>query len=942
MELFISNQELAALEPQLSGLLGKARLAMLVRMAWHQRQRNCALALALADEAELLLGLAEEREAQQWFARLLLLRAEVKMLFSDFDGALPLIAAAQAIFENTQDTLGRGDAAWLEAYVFNDRGQSQATEGCLLVASDAYRLLDDALRLQMVEARRLLYGVFRDPSTAGAALQRAFPEPQSYASPLFSFIAAAKGLVAILTNSPSAAIKYFLQAYEAALDSGQLRSALVSANNIADSFDQLGDQETALEWVERAMCLARSTGWPVSMGACKLVAAGIMRKLEKYDEARACLQGGLLQMEHLANTRNYSLALDGLGLLELDVGNIEAGLSWFEKLEAHEQSRISPDILGLAWRGQASALFKLGRLDEARSKAEATLQLAIERGNADVQIKALWVLAQIYTQADLPAPIGMTKPSASLHYLHQALDVATRIESYAISPELFTQIAAAYAVCGDYPAAYDYSLTAAAIYKKTHSIEVEKRALAMQIRHEVERAHAETAHHRQIAAALQETSATLEVLGQIGREITANLNAHAVFTALHRHVSQLLDVSSFVVFLLDDHEPVLHFVFGMESEQLIYGEKTPLAHPSSKAARCAREKQVQLVHLEPDHQDATLIPGTVATMSLLFAPLMVGERLLGVMSIQTPTLHAYGERELSIFLALCAYGAIALDNAAAYAAAEASQSLADRALSDLRQTQGELIQREKLASLGSLVAGVAHELNTPIGNSLLVASTISDDSERFLRQIKQGGVRRSDLERYCLSAEESSSLLIRCLQKAASLITSFKQLAVDQTSDQQRSFDLRTECEDVALMLGSRIRGAGHELKLDIADGLQMNSYPGAFGQVLSNLIINAIVHGLEGRKHGLMSIQANAINESHVKVIFKDNGRGISSDHIDRIFEPFFTTQLGQGGSGLGLHISYNIIYSVLGGSISVISPEGEGAIFEMILPFVAQASPS
>ncbi|AMC34981.1 ATP-binding protein [Janthinobacterium sp. B9-8] len=448
---------------------------------------------------------------------------------------------------------------------------------------------------------------------------------------------------------------------------------------------------------------------------------------------------------------------------------------------------------------------------------------------------------------------------------------------------------------------------------------------------------AETEHHRRVAVALKETSATLETLGTIGREITASLNIKDVFGALHRHVHHLLDASSFVVYLLDDDQRALNMVFGMELGQPLSQIIVPLDLPESNIARCAREQQAVVIHLEPDNDQKTLIPGTLDTRSLLYAPLIVCERLLGVMSIQTSLPDAYGERELSIFLALCAYGAIALDNAAAYAAAEASQRRADQALSELRQTQGELIQREKLASLGSLVAGVAHELNTPIGNSLLVASTLRDESTQFLQQVQQSSVRRSDLERYCQSAAESSDLLMRCLVKAADLIARFKQLAVDQTSDLRRSFDLRTGCEDVVLMLSSRLRGAGHQLEVDITDGLIMDSYPGAFGQVLSNLIINAIVHGLDGQMHGLISIVGRPKDKQHIVLIVKDNGRGIQAEHLERIFEPFFTTRFGQGGSGLGMHISYNIVRSILGGSISVSSPAGEGAIFEMILPLYA-----
>ncbi len=942
MELFGLNQDVVKLEEQFLKLQGIAQLIALVHLAWYLRQRDCTRALVLADQADAALLLIPNKDLQlrSLVARSLLLRAEIKLLYADFAAAKQLNRLALTLFNKLEDRLGIGDCHWLNASIFIDEGKVAQVVASLDSALVEYRLANDPLRIQIVQARHLVYAAFRDPVATGLALQATFPVDGSYPAPVLVWSAMARASVAALTNDLGISIKHYLLAYRAGLDCGQIRQALVAANNAAESFCIMGDLGAGLEWREVSLALARNTHWPASIGFCLVLMGDIMRQLARYGEAMACAQEALTLLEGLQGSRNYELALKMLGQLELDMGHAEQGLAAFSRLEgqliAHD-ALSEPDLLIIAWCGQAKALFMLAQPQAAIHKADAALQLAREHDNAEGQIHALHIMAQTHAAFSLPAPEGMSAPSASLHFLNLELAVVATIRGYGMSFDLYTEIAAAHAACGNFVAAYENSQAAAAAHKKTYSLDVEKRTLAMQIRLEVERAHAETEHHRQVAATLKTSTATLETLGTIGREITACLNAKAVFESLHRYVDQLLDVTSFVVFLLDEQQDALNLAFGIENGEVVTSEATTLNSPSSKIARCARERREVLIHLEPDNDDVTWVPGTLETLSLLFAPLLIGERLLGVMSIQTPSYHAYGERELSIFLTLSAYGAIALDNAAAYAAAERSQGLADQALSELRQTQGELIQREKLASLGSLVAGVAHELNTPIGNSLLVASTLRDESERFLLQIQAGNVRRSELERYCQNAEESSSLLMRCLLKAAGLITSFKQIAVDQTSDQRRLFDLRTECEDVVLMLSSRLRGAGHELKLDISDDLQMDSFPGAFGQVLSNLIINAIVHGFEANQHGLISVQGAARGEQHVVLVVKDNGRGISKEHIDRVFEPFFTTQLGQGGSGLGLHISYNIIQSVLGGQISVSSPAGEGAIFEIVLPRVA-----
>jgi len=168
-------------------------------------------------------------------------------------------------------------------------------------------------------------------------------------------------------------------------------------------------------------------------------------------------------------------------------------------------------------------------------------------------------------------------------------------------------------------------------------------------------------------------------------------------------------------------------------------------------------------------------------------------------------------------------------------------------------------------------------------------------------------------------------------------VQSFKQLALDQGSDQRRRFDLRMVCAEIVLTLQNFLRHDQHALELEVPEGIALDSYPGPLGQVLSNLIVNAVVHGFEGRQGGRIRLAAELQGREQVLLSFSDNGRGIAAAHLKRIFEPFFTTRLGQGGSGLGLHVSYNIVSSLLGGRISVSSTPGEGTRFELLLPLKA-----
>jgi len=258
------------------------------------------------------------------------------------------------------------------------------------------------------------------------------------------------------------------------------------------------------------------------------------------------------------------------------------------------------------------------------------------------------------------------------------------------------------------------------------------------------------------------------------------------------------------------------------------------------------------------------------------------------------------------------------------------------ALNRLKQTQDSLVRSEKLASLGSLVAGVAHELNTPLGTALTMATTLRDRTGEFVAETRTG-LRRSTLNAYVEMLQSASELITRNLSRASELIVSFKHVAVDQTSSQRRDFELGHVVKEVTDTLRHMFKKTSHTLELDIAQGIAMDSYPGPLGQVITNLLNNALIHAFPDRERGRMRIQAVLIGPEHVCLTFSDDGVGIPSEAQKRIFDPFFTTRLGQGGSGLGLNIVHNIVEGLLGGSIRVESAEGKGTRFVMELPLQA-----
>ena len=262
----------------------------------------------------------------------------------------------------------------------------------------------------------------------------------------------------------------------------------------------------------------------------------------------------------------------------------------------------------------------------------------------------------------------------------------------------------------------------------------------------------------------------------------------------------------------------------------------------------------------------------------------------------------------------------------------ANQELS-RAMDQLRQTQNQLVQTEKMASLGGLVAGVAHEINTPVGVGVTAASGLKAKTEELVTEYREGKIRRSSLDEYTEYAVASTNMILRNLERAADLIRSFKQVAVDQSSSEKRRFALREYIDEVLLSLRPQIKKTKHVVIVECPDALVMNSFPGALSQVLTNLIMNSLIHAFNDDDTGQLKVDV-AQDGDRVEIIYSDNGKGIPPEHHEKVFDPFFTTRRGSGGSGLGMHIVFNLVTTRLGGSIELLPGEEQGARFRIRIP--------
>ncbi|WP_338846730.1 ATP-binding protein [Massilia sp. W12] len=934
MELFVTDHEVARLEAALPRAAGAELAALRLQLAWHLRQRDCTRALDFCKLVQQWAPhLPEPALRQQAQARIALTQAEIHHLRGEPESAEQLAQRAWTIFNGIQDAAGICDAAIMHSMLANDAGRIKERWEWREEAQKIALTIPDPVRADVCENVQVVWLMLQDKNSAMQRWQRRFPQDLSHLPlPVQALAYHVPAFHASLSGDYTQAITNWIKSYHAAVGAGQIRQAIITACNIGDSFNYLNEHQAALEWMQRGLDLARPRGWPSAVGLAMCQCGETLRRLGRLEMASEMLHEALKIQSKSSATRVYASGFAYLADLALDRKEFENALDSFNELLQRSDILRHTDLQIAARRGRAHALMALGQPQLALSSAHEALQLAQQTHDANREIDVLKVLADIHARHELPAPSGMAAPNASLHYLQQACRLGESIAGYTISSDVYDAMGEAWLRAGDEQRAWQSALAACKARDKTQSNEATKRAIALQVQLQTERAMALRAQQAQLAEAearraqvLQQTSATLSRLCDIGQDITSQLEFEDVLTSLAQHVQASLEPHALLIFLLDAERRVLTRALLYEEGRNMPARDIPLDDPQADSARCAREKCEILrdwsgVENPPNH-----IPGSLLTQTSLFAPLMLGERVLGVMSVQSLLVNAFGDHERLIFRTLCAFGAIALDNALTYR--------------QLQHAQQALVAQEKLAALGGLVAGVAHELNTPIGNCLMITSALQDKAYRLQQKIDASQLQRQDLQQFLQDTAQAGDILLRGLSAAAGLVASFKQVAVDRASAQQRRFDLRQTCQETVATMMNQIRIAGHQIEIEIPPHIWMDSYPGPLGQVIAHLIHNAIAHGLDEHGGGVMRLAVEEINEHMVRLVFSDNGRGISPTVLPHVFEAFYSTgsgnsqHAGQTGCGLGLHICHTIISSLLGGGISVSSSPGKGCAFSITL---------
>ncbi|WP_338848196.1 GAF domain-containing sensor histidine kinase [Massilia sp. W12] len=904
------------------GPLGEDLAALCCR-AWYLRQADVAQAHSLMQRARALLKHTPPQtggHANLWDLRLDLIEAEWRWLAAEHSAAqaqLHAIEQACAKPDSRAALLLLCDAACLAFWVeFESPQPAQAiphAQRMLQLAQQA----DDAQRSAYAQA--LLQGplILRTSPENLPALPWEDVKLEALDPVLLAEVGNLMGMRWHQTAQISRAAECYTLAWQAALSSGQLRRASIAASNVSRCLVNLNDHAGALLWTERALHGLQELGWPAVLGNALVQYAECLLLLGQIDNARSVIGQALQSLQTLEQSRHICMCLHKAGDVALAERDGAAALRHFEQLLGVAHSLDYDSYLCIATLGRVRALLLLEQHEQVQALAQDWLPRAAARAN--------WLLQADLLQALAQSLCACGKRQAELEALQEALAVRRKIDGMQIPPPLLEALADACAALGREREAWLARKEANAMRDRLHATEAGKRVQALQIRRQLQQMEQQAQHLQKLAhseaeraAALQDSNQTLALLGEIGRQITAQRELPELLSTLQTRLQELLRADYCTLLLADDDNCILHSVFRIEDQQILPPYQIPYDHEKSFSTLCRRERRLVFFNQSPQG-DLPRLQDSKPTNSAMFGPLIVQQRVVGVLSIQSPKENAYSEREILIFENLCAYAAIALDNAQAWQA--------------LRESRAQLVQHAKLASLGNLVAGVAHEVNTPLGNSLMMVSSMHD----LLRQLEQDfsaqRLRGSALQAWFEHAQEACDLLLHGLHSTAQLLHKLRANESAPAKHALRNLHLAEALHDLLQTQQARFAAAGHRLQVNLDPGLQAHSEAQALQQVLSALLDNALAHAFSG-PGGEVHISAERKRNGALQLRVADNGCGIAPEHLGHVFDPYFTTRLGQGGNGLGLHHCYQLVRNHLAGRIEVISSKGGGACFLLELP--------
>ncbi|WLI89583.1 GAF domain-containing sensor histidine kinase [Massilia sp. R2A-15] len=447
------------------------------------------------------------------------------------------------------------------------------------------------------------------------------------------------------------------------------------------------------------------------------------------------------------------------------------------------------------------------------------------------------------------------------------------------------------------------------------------------------------------ASRLNRLETVQAMLLELGQMSTTCSDITEFIRAVHRSLGRIMYAANFYVALKENDEGGVRFVYFVDEvddtpdpDQVITlasSDQSPTAWVILNRKNLVMTAEEDLA-AHPEREGWGM--GSTAEHWMGCALLDQQHQALGAIVIQSYSPeHTFSDEDQALFALLANHVSNALQSLQSMdrlekAVHERTAMLEQKNVA-LQEAQSELVRQEKLASLGRLVAGVAHEINTPLGICVTATSHLVQELKLTREELAAGAMTQESLESFLDIVDQSLRIMTTNTQRAAALVRSFKQVAVDQSSDDIRNFNLRTYLHEVLLSLQPKLKGRPVKVEIDCPAEILMESFPGAVSQVVTNMVMNSLVHGFEDERPGAITIRA-ALDDEMVVFDYADDGAGMDADTLAKLFDPFFTTRRGSGGSGLGAHILFNLVTGSLGGTVKVESAPGQGLAYHLRFP--------
>ncbi len=933
MDFFGLPDQLAALEQPVAA--PALEVQRLVTRAWYLRQRDTGAALADAKTAQDLLGALSTDDAQRASGRLTLVRAENAWLFGELDKAQGLIDEARQIFQWARDPVGLGDCHLCEAVQLDAHAPEQLT--AVRAAGAAYRRAPepcDAIRLALVEVWGLSLELAAPPpgDPAPWEAERLAQAARLGHAGIDHFIAVIQAALASVRGRRAEAIEHQHTAFQAAQSAGQLFRAIGLAHDMAQAFGRLGDEEGALQWVQRARELVQPTGWPHAASRCLVQSALVHLGLGREQAARDLLMNGLPTLQRFPVSLDYVQAAQVLGQALLALREPQDALSWIEvAARVAMQLRLHGEV-GASLCLKARALSQLGRADEALATAQAALHTLHAQPDARREAGILHVIAEVARAHGLalPADPQQSEPqevNAAMHHLRKAFALAERVPGFFVPPAWHAELSQDHQAVGNFALALQHQRLATVGYEQMHRQQAADLAAALQVRHRIEAEFVGAAQQRALAqasrdrAGLAETHQhTLERLALAHQELARCTDSPALFATLGRHVAALQDAHSVALWRLHGQTgDMLELLWGVDDEQPMSPAMLPAGDGESPPWQCLRARQE--LQLDGPVDWAAEAPATVQTSTLvsiprvpahgcaLLLPLLAGGDVLGVLVLQSRHAGAYDEHVRHIPRSLAA----ALAQALVGLAHREHVAQADIDL-DHQRLQGLFVHTGKLAAVARLATQVAREMDPPLSALAGLAGTLATALE----------------QRHLPGPAANARSLLREVARLEQLARRLRHTADSTAAPSLSQGDVRSVFDEARSLYGAHL--ATEHITCDEAiPPLTVQADTERLSLTIANLVFNA-ADAMEGRaeKHLWLSAEQR---DGEIALSVRDNGPGLPGEVGARLFEPFFSTQPEGQGAGLGLALAAQSVAAMKGRITAANASEG-GAVFTIVLP--------